>query len=93
MTNDEKYRTWGWAIYLKIEKHAKIPSGGYSSVDNVNAKIPTYSRDKQESFFLAETLKYLFLLFDDSRELIPLDRVVLNTEAHAFPFFPQKPPS
>jgi hypothetical protein len=38
------------------------------------------------SFFLAETLKYLFLLFRDD-DPIPLDQWVLNTEAHPLPVF------
>lgn len=35
----------------------------------------------QESFLLAETLKYLYLIFSDD-ELISLDEFVFNTEAH-----------
>jgi endoplasmic reticulum Man9GlcNAc2 1,2-alpha-mannosidase len=38
------------------------------------------------SFFLAETLKYLYLLFLDE-DKIPLDKWVLNTEAHPLPVF------
>ncbi|KAJ6607001.1 glycoside hydrolase [Mycena sp. CBHHK59/15] len=38
------------------------------------------------SFFLAETLKYLYLLFVD-QEIIPLDKWVFNTEAHPLPIF------
>ena len=39
-----------------------------------------------ESFWLAETLKYLYLLFDDSSPaVLPLDQYVFNTEAHALP--------
>jgi hypothetical protein len=34
----------------------------------------------------AETLKYFYLLFSDD-DLLPLDRIVLNTEAHPFPRF------
>lgn len=50
------------------------------------AQVPPPQRDKMESFWLAETLKYLFLLFDDSRPaLIPLDQFVLTTEAHPLP--------
>ena len=50
------------------------------------AQVPPPQRDKMESFWLAETLKYLFLLFDDSRPaLLPLDQFVLNTEAHPLP--------
>ena len=41
-------------------------------------------RDKMESFFLAETLKYLFLLFSEVDQL-PLDKWVFNTEAHPLP--------
>jgi Glycosyl hydrolase family 47 len=42
------------------------------------------------SYFLAETLKYLYLLFDEheeGREPYPLDRWVFNTEAHPLPVF------
>lgn len=39
-----------------------------------------------ESFWLAETLKYLYLTLDDSQpQLLPLDEYVFNTEAHPLP--------
>jgi mannosyl-oligosaccharide alpha-1,2-mannosidase len=41
------------------------------------------SNDYQESFFLAETLKYLYLMFSD--DLVDLTKHVFNTEAHIFP--------
>ena len=34
----------------------------------------------------AETLKYLYLLFSPD-DLLPLDKIVLNTEGHPFPRF------
>jgi hypothetical protein len=34
----------------------------------------------------AETLKYFYLLFSPN-DLLPLDQVVINTEAHPFPRF------
>lgn len=34
----------------------------------------------------AETLKYFYLLFSP-RDLLPLDQIVLNTEAHPLPRF------
>ena len=37
--------------------------------------------DRMESFFLAETLKYLYLAQDPDTE-IDLMKVVFNTEAH-----------
>ena len=42
-----------------------------------------------ESFFLGETLKYLYLLFSDNFDLISLDKYVFNTEAHLLPIWPQ----
>ena len=36
------------------------------------------------SYFLAETLKYLYLLFSNDT-VLPLDRWVFNTEAHPLP--------
>ena len=46
--------------------------------------VPVQHDDVQQSFFLAETLKYLYLLFSDD-SLIPLDKWVFNTEAHPLP--------
>lgn len=80
LTGDERYREWGWEMAQAIESKARIESGGYSSVQDVTRDPPAY-KDHQESFFLAETLKYLYLLFSDS-DLIPLDKYVFNTEAH-----------
>ena len=39
-----------------------------------------------ESFFLAETLKYLYLT-QDPDNIIDLDKYVLNTEAHPMRIF------
>jgi hypothetical protein len=38
-----------------------------------------------ESFWLAETLKYFYLLFEDDPSVLPLDEWVFNTEAHPLP--------
>ena len=40
--------------------------------------------DVQQSFFLAETLKYLYLIWCDD-EVIDLTKWVFNTEAHPVP--------
>ena len=39
------------------------------------------------SYFLAETLKYLYLMFREDDSGISLDEFVLNTEAHPLPVF------
>jgi mannosyl-oligosaccharide alpha-1,2-mannosidase len=81
-TKDKKYQEWGWQIFQAFERHTRLKDGGYSSINNVkNPNNPVY-RDKMESFFLGETLKYFYLLFSDDENLMPLDKFVFNTEAH-----------
>ena len=57
----------------------------FTSLSNVNV-LPAVQRDNMESFWMAETLKYFYLLFSD-RDFIPLEKTVFNTEAHPFPRF------
>ncbi|KAF2305421.1 hypothetical protein GH714_005134 [Hevea brasiliensis] len=78
-----KYREWGWQIFEAFEKYTKVESGGYSSLEDVT-ELPPRRRDKMETFYLGETLKYLYLLFGDS-SIFPLDKFVFNTEAHPLP--------
>lgn len=83
ITKDPKYRRWGYEIALNIEKHCKVPSGGYAGMADVNGPGNAFN-DRQESFFMAESLKYLFLLFGPD-EILPLDKWVFNTEGHPLP--------
>ncbi|KAJ3489749.1 hypothetical protein NLI96_g1889 [Meripilus lineatus] len=85
LTGDPRYREYGWSIFQAIEKHCRIASGGYASVLNVDS-VPVTHEDKMETFLMSETLKYLYLLFDDVNTL-PLSKYVFNTEAHPFPIF------
>ncbi|KAM7349738.1 alpha-Mannosidase class I a isoform 2-T4 [Cochliomyia hominivorax] len=82
LTHDQKYRDWGWDAVQALEQHCRTPHG-YSGIKNVYQEVPQKD-DVQQSFFLAETLKYLYLLFSDD-SLIPLDEWVFNTEAHPLP--------
>ncbi|XP_049869644.1 mannosyl-oligosaccharide alpha-1,2-mannosidase IA isoform X2 [Pectinophora gossypiella] len=82
LTKDEKYRDWGWEAVEALEKHCRV-DGGYTGLLNVYHQTPQ-GDDVQQSFFLAETLKYLYLLFSDDT-LLPLEEWVFNTEAHPFP--------
>ncbi|CAG8971750.1 hypothetical protein HYALB_00007230 [Hymenoscyphus albidus] len=86
ITGDVMYREWGWAMFNAFLKYTAVDEGGgFTSLDNADA-IPPPFRDNMESFWLAETLKYFYLLFSPN-DLIPLDKVVMNTEAHIFPRF------
>ncbi|KAJ8508704.1 hypothetical protein ONZ45_g9039 [Pleurotus djamor] len=83
-TGDVKWRERGWEIFQSLEKNARVEHG-YASVSNVDT-TPPVNNDDMPSYFLAETMKYLYLLFADA-EIIPLDRWILNTEAHPLPVF------
>uniref|UniRef100_A0AC35U1B8 Alpha-1,2-Mannosidase n=1 Tax=Rhabditophanes sp. KR3021 TaxID=114890 RepID=A0AC35U1B8_9BILA len=85
LTGDTKYQEWGWKMFESIEKYAKVENG-YSSVNNVK-KIPVSYKDNMESFYLAETLKYLYLLLETDQTILPLDKWVFNTEAHPLPIY------
>uniref|UniRef100_A0A9J7X461 alpha-1,2-Mannosidase n=1 Tax=Cyprinus carpio carpio TaxID=630221 RepID=A0A9J7X461_CYPCA len=82
LTHDPKYREWGWEAVEALEKHCRVDAG-FSGIRDVYAS--TVSHDNmQQSFFLSETLKYLYLLFSDD-DLLPLEDWVFNTEAHPLP--------
>ncbi|RAK89835.1 glycoside hydrolase [Aspergillus costaricaensis CBS 115574] len=84
VTKDPIYRQWGWEIFKAFQKHTRVKDGeGYTSLSDVTI-VPPKRRDNMESFWLAETLKYLYLLFSPS-DFLPLTEVVFNTEAHVFP--------
>merc|ERR1711935_820539 len=83
ITKNEKYRRWGWEFFESLQQVAKV-ADGYTSIGNVLSKERPQPRDKMESFFLGETLKYLYILFADD-DFLPLDRWVFNTEAHPLP--------
>ncbi|XP_028664662.2 mannosidase, alpha, class 1B, member 1b [Erpetoichthys calabaricus] len=88
LTGDKKYQDWGWHIFNSFIKYTKVSSGGFTSINNVDSASNPDPRDKMESFFLGETLKYFFLLFSEDFSLVDLDRFVFNTEAHPLPIWP-----
>jgi mannosyl-oligosaccharide alpha-1,2-mannosidase len=61
LTGDEIYREHGWKIFQAIEKHARVPTGGYATVLNVDAN-PAELEDKMETFFLVSILNDCTLL-------------------------------
>jgi mannosyl-oligosaccharide alpha-1,2-mannosidase len=78
-THDPIYREWGWDIVQAIERHCRTENG-YARVTQTNTADPAKD-DMMDSWFFAETLKYLFLLFEED-SVLPLDSIVFNTEAH-----------
>ena len=72
-------------IFESFEKYTR-QIDGYSSINDVRNKDNIRPRDKMESFFLAETLKYFYLLFDETN-LFAFNQWVFNTEAHLLPIY------
>ncbi len=66
-------------MFASVERHTRSPIAA-ASLDDVTRPDPT-PVDSMESFWLAETLKYFYLVFADW-DLVHLDQWVLNTEAH-----------
>jgi len=86
ITGDEMYREWGWQMFKAFIKYTAADDGaGFTSLSKAS-EIPPLLKDNMESFWLAETLKYFYLLFSPD-DLLPLDQIVINTEAHIFPRF------
>jgi len=80
ITKQEKWRQYGWMVFKAIEKNCAVPGWGYTPLIDVTTNRKD-SNGKMQSFFLAETLKYLYLLFSDD-SVISIDDYVFNTEAH-----------
>ncbi|KAG0750042.1 hypothetical protein G6F57_007316 [Rhizopus arrhizus] len=81
MTGDKMYQKLAWQLYLAIDKYTKTKDG-YTAIGNVD-DTTSQAENFQESFLFAETMKYLYLTFT-SKDCIPLDDYVFNTEAHPF---------
>ena len=76
-THDPKYLEMGRAFLDGLVAHCRTDAG-YTVLKSV---VTREKGDLMPSYFLAETLKYLYLLFAPEKTL-DLDHVVFNTEAH-----------
>jgi len=76
-TGDPEYRQMGKKMFDDFVKYCRTDSG-YAALADVTSK---QQRDEMESFALAETFKYFYLLFASS-ETLQFDKVIFNTEAH-----------
>ncbi|PLW55823.1 hypothetical protein PCANC_02256 [Puccinia coronata f. sp. avenae] len=81
ITGDRQWQDRGWRMFTSWMESC-VTKYGFANLENVNYWPPLLV-DKQESFVLAETFKYYYLLFSEP-DLISLDEYVFNTEAHPF---------
>lgn len=85
VTGDKKYQDMAWTGFNHIYEKCRTGSG-FSGLNDVDQADGGGFDNVQESFFLAETLKYLYLVFtDDSDVQVKAgspNKFVFNTEAH-----------
>lgn len=78
-TKDPWYIEVGESMVNSLNQYTKV-EGGFASVRDVTTM---QLEDHQHSFFLAETCKYLYLLFDD--QFLVNQNYVFTTEGHPLP--------
>ncbi|XP_070759044.1 ER degradation-enhancing alpha-mannosidase-like protein 1 isoform X2 [Enoplosus armatus] len=81
-TKNPFYLHVGMDILQSLEKNAKARCG-YATLHHV---VDKSKEDRMESFFLSETCKYLYLLFDEDNPLHKSDnKYIFTTEGHVVP--------
>jgi ER degradation enhancer, mannosidase alpha-like 2 len=76
-TGDPEFRHRGEKMFDDFVRYCRTDSG-YAALADVTSK---QQLDEMESFVLAETFKYFYLLFAPAGTL-EFDKVIFNTEAH-----------
>ena len=85
-TKNPFYLHVGKEILTSLNKLTRATCG-YGTVHDVETQT---LEDRQESFFLSETCKYLYLLFDTDNPINTMsERYVFTTEGHVFPVLDQ----
>lgn len=77
------WATKGWTMFESIIASTRTEIGHSAVIGMNREKNGMYKQDSMESFWLAETLKYFYLLYSEP-DVLSLDEWVLNTEAHPF---------
>jgi len=83
ITGDRKWQEAAWRMFQAVEKASRTELAASALWDiTIDPKVGKPEQmDSMESFWLAETLKYFYLCFEDFG-VVSLDDFVLNTEAH-----------
>ncbi|KAK4631382.1 Endoplasmic reticulum mannosyl-oligosaccharide 1,2-alpha-mannosidase [Fulvia fulva] len=88
-TGQEYLLDAAWDMFQSIINATKTPLANAALADVtyepafLEAQNAQVKMDDMESFWMAETLKYFYLIFSET-SLISLDEYVFNTEAHPF---------
>lgn len=84
LTKDPSLMVVSHRIMSHLQSKTLVECGFASIADVESNRL----EDTMESFFLSETLKYLYLTFSNSSEI--LDWYILSTEGHLLPVFPSE---
>jgi mannosyl-oligosaccharide alpha-1,2-mannosidase len=85
LTGDDDFRDAAWDMFSAVQ-NVTVTEYANAAISDITATASDGyppKDDRMESFWLAETLKYFYLIFSEP-DLISLDDYVLNTEAHPF---------
>ncbi|PHH82935.1 hypothetical protein CDD82_4258 [Ophiocordyceps australis] len=89
LTGDRKWQDMAWAAFERIQMACRAGSA-YAELSDVTQPNSGAFFDEMQSFWMAETLKYLYLIFAPESEVqlqlqnggVGSSRFVYNTEAH-----------
>lgn len=76
-THDPLYQNMGKVFFDSLVTYCRTDEG-YAELDDVVTKA---KRDRMDPYFMAETLKYLYLLYAPD-EVLPFTKVIFNSEGH-----------
>ncbi|OKL59380.1 hypothetical protein UA08_05251 [Talaromyces atroroseus] len=79
ITGDPVLLEKAWNMFNNIIQHT-VTDIAHAGINDCTVDKPS-KQDRMESFWLAETLKYFYLIFSEP-DIVSLDEYVLNTEAH-----------
>ncbi|KAL3424931.1 Endoplasmic reticulum mannosyl-oligosaccharide 1,2-alpha-mannosidase 2 [Phlyctema vagabunda] len=79
ITGDSSWADKAWRMFQAVEKISRTDIAASAIADITMPEVQLM--DSMESFWLAETLKYFYLCFEEW-DVVNLDTYVLNTEAH-----------
>ncbi|KAK4160577.1 glycoside hydrolase [Cladorrhinum sp. PSN259] len=83
ITGEAEWEEAAWDMFKAVERGTRTERGAASVLDVTVQPEDVKQDDYMESFWIAETLKYFYLVFSPP-DVISLDKYVLNTEAHPF---------
>lgn len=81
-TGDPYYLDVGKTVVDSLQRYARVPCG-FAALKDLRTNT---HEDRMDSYVLAETFKYLYLLFAEEEDLLlDIDHYLFTTEAHLLP--------